>query len=634
MGDILETIDDPSVLCHLGKGELVELAADIRKFLMRVVSNNGGHLASNLGVVELTLALHRVFKTPEDKIVWDVGHQSYVHKLLTGRRSSFSTLRQYGGISGFPKREESVHDAFGTGHSSTSISAALGMAKARDLEGEGHHVIAVIGDGALTGGMAFEALNHAGDMGTKLIVVLNDNKMSIDPNIGAFSNYLNRLRADPVYHKLKEDLELILRRIPAIGQTVAKSAERLKDGLKYILVPGIWFEELGFKYLGPVNGHNIADLQEFLQIAKKISSPVLLHVITEKGRGYTFAEEEPDRFHGIGPFDPENGFPCRAGKEDKDTPTYTQVFSDTLIKLAAEDKKIVAITAAMAAGTGLTPFAQRFPSRFFDVGIAEQHACTLAGGLAVSGFKPLVALYSTFLQRAYDQILHDICLQKLPLVLAVDRAGIVGEDGETHQGLFDFACLRNMPNMVIMAPRNENELRHMLKTAFSYTQGPVAIRYPRAKGEGVVLDEPQEVPVGRGVLLRNGEDLLLLAVGTMVTFAMEAAEKLSYQGIDAAVVDARFVKPLDKELILEFAMRCGKLITVEEHIISGGFGSAVMELLQEAEVHNIRTKSLGIADTFVEQGARALLLHEHGLDAEGIYSAALSFCHQKVEQGC
>jgi 1-deoxy-D-xylulose-5-phosphate synthase len=625
---ILEQIEDPGDLRGLKKDELVELAKEIRKLLMRVVANNGGHLASNLVVVELTLALHSVFNSPIDKIIWDVGHQSYVHKLLTGRREKILTLRRYGGISGFPKRNESIHDAYGTGHASTSISAALGMAQARDLEGKNYHVIAVIGDGALTGGMALEALNHAGDLKSKLIVVLNDNKMSIDSNIGAFSNYLNRLRTDPMYYKLKEDLEYILRRIPAIGEKMVKSAERLKDSFKYFLVPGMLFEELGFKYLGPVNGHNIDDLQAVFNSAKKLNGPVLIHVLTEKGKGYAFAEEEPNRFHGIGPFNPQNGLPHAKSPQ---IPTYTKVFSDTLVELAAKDKKIVAVTAAMAGGTGLFSFAERFPERFFDVGIAEQHACTFAGGLAASGFKPVIAIYSTFLQRAYDQILHDLCLQRLPVVLAIDRAGVVGEDGETHQGLFDYAYLRHIPGIVIMAPRNENELRHMLNTAISYKDGPIALRYPRGKGEGITLEEPQDLPIGRGELLRKGNDLLFLSSGAMAIPVMEAVERLFWQGINATVVNVRFIKPLDKELILSLASRIQRVITVEDHVLSGGFGSAVIELLEEAGLTNIAVRRLGFPDRFIEHGKREQILAKYGLDADGIYEAALNLCRQGVK---
>jgi len=499
---LLKEVDSPQDLKRMSSLSLEKLAGEIRRKLIEVVSRNGGHLAPNLGIVELTLALHYVFNSPDDKIIWDVGHQCYVHKLITGRGEKFNTLRTFGGISGFPKREESLHDPFGTGHSSTSISAALGFALARDLLGEQHSVIAVIGDGAMSGGLSFEALNHAGHLQKDLIVILNDNEMSIDRNIGALADYLSRLRTDPKYSKGKSEIEQLLRRIPVIGPRVFKMAERLKDSFKYLVVPGMFFEELGFTYLGPIDGHNLRVLINILHRAKATRGPVLVHVITKKGKGYCPAEMNSDKFHGLGPFDINTGEVV----SDNNIPSYTEVFGRTMVKLGQENSKIVAITAAMCLGTGLSLFAWRFPQRFFDVGIAEGHAVTLAAGLAARGFKPVVAIYSTFLQRAYDQVLHDVCIQNLPVVFALDRAGIVGEDGATHHGLFDISYLRLIPNMVIMAPKDENELQHMLKTAIDYN-GPCAVRYPRGNGTGCSLDEkPVALQVGCAEVLQEGQD--------------------------------------------------------------------------------------------------------------------------------
>ncbi|HPU00281.1 MAG: 1-deoxy-D-xylulose-5-phosphate synthase [Firmicutes bacterium] len=619
----------PEDLKNLSIAELKELAAEIRQYMIRTVADTGGHLASNLGVVELALALHSTFDSPRDRIIWDVGHQSYPHKLLTGRWDRFPTLRRYGGLSGFPKPSESEHDPFGTGHSSTSISAALGLALARDFYGENYRVIAVIGDGALTGGMAYEALNHAGHVKADLIVVLNDNKMSISSNVGAISDYLGRIRSDPKYSRLKAEFEQLMNRVPLVGKKMVESAERLRGGLKYLLTPGMIFEELGLTYFGPVDGHNIAALKRTLRQAARMKGPVLVHVLTEKGKGYPHAEAAPERFHGIGPFDLGNGLP----RSKKKYPTYTEVFGKTMLKLAAADPKIVALTAAMAGGTGLSRFAELYPQRFYDVGIAEQHAAGLAAALAAGGLKPVFAVYSTFLQRAYDQLVHDICLQNLPVVLAVDRAGIVGEDGETHQGIFDLSYLRSIPGMAIMAPRNEDELQHMLYTALYGAPGPAALRYPRDKGEGVPLSEPRLLPWGKGELLREGKDLLIVAAGTVANAALAAADRLAREaGIDAAVINARFVKPLDEELILQWARRCGRLLTVEESILAGGFGSAVLELLAERGLA-LPVSRLGIDDRFVEQGPRELLLSLYGLDAEGIYREALSFTRVGVPGG-
>lgn len=618
----------PEDLKNLKIAELEELASEIRNYMIRTVADNGGHLAPNLGVVELTLALHSTFQSPRDQIIWDVGHQSYPHKLLTGRWDRFPTLRRYQGLSGFPKPAESEHDPFGTGHSSTSISAALGLALARDFFGGIYKVIAVIGDGAFTGGMAYEALNHAGHVKTDLIVILNDNEMSISSNVGAMSAYLGRIRSDPKYSRLKAEFEQMLNRIPLVGKKMVDSAERIRGGLKYLITPGMIFEELGLTYFGPVDGHNIAALKSTLRQAARMKGPVLVHVLTEKGKGYRYAEAAPERFHGIGPFDLSNGLP----RSKKTGPTYTEVFGRTMLKLAAENPKIVALTAAMTGGTGLSKFAKQFPHRFYDVGIAEQHAAGLAAALASGGLKPVVAVYSTFLQRAYDQMIHDVCLQNLPVVFAVDRAGIVGEDGETHQGIFDLSYLRSIPQMAVMAPRNEDELQHLLYTALCGAPGPAALRYPRDKGEGVELHEPHLLPWGKGELLREGEDLLIAAAGTTANAALDAAERLSKEGIEAAVINARFIKPLDEELILEWAGRCGRVLTVEENTLTGGFGSAVLELLaardQILPVHRI-----GIGDRFVEQGPRAMILSLCGLDAEGIFREALSFTGAGVPEG-
>lgn len=620
MTSLLKTIYSPQDIQNLSLKQLKSLADEIRDTIIQTVAETGGHLAPNLGVVELTLALHRVFNSAVDRIIWDVGHQSYVHKLLTGRQVQFATLRQYGGISGFPKPEESIHDAFATGHSSTSISAALGMALARDLKGDPHSVVAVIGDGSLTGGMAFEAMNHAGHLKTNLIVVLNDNEMSIAPNVGALSGYLSRLRTDPMYSKGKDEIAELLQKLPH-GSKLLKVVDRLKDSFKYLVVPGMLFEELGFTYLGPVDGHDIKAMMTMLQQAKTVSGPVLVHVLTQKGRGYQPAEENPDRFHGVGPFDVATGTVKKSGDG---APSYTEVFGKTLVKLAQEDDKIIGITAAMPDGTGLNSFAREFPKRYFDVGIAEQHAVTMAAGMAMTGYRPVAAIYSTFLQRAYDQVLHDVCLQNLPVTFALDRGGLVGDDGPTHHGVFDIAYLRNIPNMVIMAPKDENELQHMLKTAV-YHSGPVAVRYPRGNGEGVPMDEElQRLPIGKGEILREGSDVLLIAIGNMVRETLKAAQSLSAQGIEAAVINARYVKPLDEELILDYARRTKNVVTIEEHVLMGGFGTAVLELFEAAGLTDVKVKRIGIPDEFVEHGKQNILRANYGLTAEGIIETVLS----------
>nr|WP_092067343.1 1-deoxy-D-xylulose-5-phosphate synthase [Dendrosporobacter quercicolus]NSL46536.1 1-deoxy-D-xylulose-5-phosphate synthase [Dendrosporobacter quercicolus DSM 1736]SDL54795.1 1-deoxy-D-xylulose-5-phosphate synthase [Dendrosporobacter quercicolus] len=624
MNDLLDMIDNPQQLKKLSVVQLEKLAGEIRGLLVHTVAKTGGHLAPNLGVVELTIALHRVFNSPSDKFVWDVGHQAYVHKILSGRREYFNTLRQAGGMSGFPKISESVHDAFGTGHSSTSISAALGLALARDMSGGRNHVVAIIGDGSLTGGQAYEALNHAGDLGANLIVVLNDNEMSIAKNVGAMSDYLSKLRTAPTYNRVKHDIEFLLRRIPAIGDSVAKTVERVKDSLRYLLVPGMLFEELGFTYIGPIDGHNIELISHMLEKAKTMQGPVLIHTLTQKGRGYQPAECKADKFHGVGPFCIDSGEVIKNGSK----PTYTAVFGETLIDLAAKDADIVAITAAMPEGTGLKNFAGLYPERFFDVGIAEQHAVTVAAGLAVAGKKPVVAVYSTFGQRAYDQILHDVCLQNLPVVFALDRAGIVGEDGPTHHGVFDFSYLRHIPNLVLMAPKDENELRHMLHTALELNC-PAVIRYPRGSGLGVPLDEELTVfHPGQAEQLQHGRDLVFLAVGPMVEQCRAAAGILAATGIQAGVVNARFIKPLDERLFSSLARETGVFVTVEDNVLAGGFGSAVLEYLNLQNCHWLKLLRLGLPDQFIEHGAREQLLSRYGLDGDGIARQSLLFLKQ------
>lgn len=625
---VLENIDSSLDLKKLNYREIKLLAQEIREKIISVVSQRGGHLAASLGVVELTIALHRVFDAPKDIIIWDVGHQCYAHKILTGRRDSFSTLRTAEGISGFPRRQESLFDPFNVGHSSTSISAALGMALARDLQKESNKVVAVIGDGALTGGMALEALNHAGDCHNDLLVVLNDNEMSIEQNVGGLPSYLSRLRSDPMYSRFKEEFEAAVSHIPAIGKAMLRSVERFKDGVKYLLVPGILFEELGFTYLGPIDGHDVARLENLLRQARVLKGPVLLHVLTRKGKGYRFAEEQPCRFHGIGPFERETG---KANSNPNVNPGYSYIFGEGIMELAEQNDHIVAITAAMGAGTGLEQFARRWPERFYDVGIAEQHAVTMAGGFATSGYRPVVAIYSTFLQRAYDQILHDICLQNLPVTFVIDRAGLVGEDGETHNGLYDFAYLRNFPNITLMAPSNGAELISMLKTAL-HCNGPAAIRYPRAQA-----DEPFFAPVekfipGKGRLLQEGKDILILAAGTMLNRALKAVSLLRQEGISCALINPLFIKPLDQELICSWAEYCGKVLTVEEHVTSGGFGSAVLEMFAEQGVYGVQTRCLGLPHPLTGHDKRESLLYKHGLTGEGIAGEVKKLCGVRTRE--
>lgn len=623
---LLNTINSPEDVKKLSEQQLEQLAQEIRQFMISVISKTGGHLAPNLGVVELTLALHRVFSTPKDKLVFDVGHQAYVHKIITGRREQFPTLRQYGGLSGFPKRSESEHDAFGTGHSSTSISAALGMAVARDLQGEDYDVVAVIGDGSMTGGMAFEGLNNAGDLHKRMIVVLNDNEMSISKNVGAMSEYLYQLRTGETYNKIKSDIEGWLKNME-FGTDVLKAIRRLKGSVKYLMVPSSIFEELGYTYLGPIDGHDLNALQDVFHAAKKIDGPVLVHVLTKKGKGYAPAEESPNKFHGTGPYELETGKKIA----NPNAPiTYTEVFGNTLTDMAKEDKKIVGITAAMPDGTGLSTFAKAHPDRFFDVGIAEQHAVTAAAGMAAAGLKPVAAIYSTFMQRAYDSVLHDICMQNLHVTMCLDRAGLVGDDGFTHHGVFDYAYLRSMPKMTIMAPKDENELRHMLKTALDFN-GPVSVRYPRGSGLGVDISSPMEdLPIGKAEVLKDGFDLCFWAIGSMVKPALDAAELLAKEGISAGVVNMRFAKPLDTELLKAHAQRYGKIITLEEGVLAGGVGSAVLEYLNQEELlDKCRVLTLGIPDEFILHGDKALLFKDIGLDTPAIAAKAADFVREK-----
>ncbi|MBI4297339.1 MAG: 1-deoxy-D-xylulose-5-phosphate synthase [Chloroflexi bacterium] len=610
--DILNTIDEPGQLQTLSLPQLEELAGEIRERLIATVSLNGGHLASNLGVVELTLALHRVFHSPNDKIVWDVGHQSYPHKLITGRRDKFTSLRQYGGLSGYTSPEESCHDAFGAGHASTSISAATGMALARDLSGESYHVVAIIGDGALGGGMAFEALNHAGHLGTRLTVVLNDNGMAISPSVGALAKRLSRVRASPGYRRAKRDAWIVVRRLP-LGARIWALGERLKNFILGLMAPTTFWREMGFEYLGPIPGHDLAQLERALLWARERGrGPVLVHVLTQKGEGYPPAEEDAVAYHGVPP------------KESKDsTPSYSSVFGQTVCQLLQDNPKAVAISAAMLDGTGLALAKEHYPDRVFDVGICEQHAVTMAAGLASQGFTPIVAVYSTFLQRAYDQIIHDVCIQNLPVTFAIDRAGIVGDDGKTHQGTFDISYLCAVPNMIVAAPKDEDELRHLLYTALRCGQ-PMAVRYPRGGGLGVPLSPSlNELPIGKGEVLREGRNLTLIALGNSVHPALEAAQMLEKQGVSARVINARFAKPLDRDLILQAAEETSRLVTVEENTLSGGFGSQVAHLLATAQ-SQARLLTLALPDDFIEHGPQTLLRSLYGIDASGIAHQALA----------
>ncbi|MGG6309704.1 1-deoxy-D-xylulose-5-phosphate synthase [Paenibacillus macerans] len=619
---LLSQIHEPADLKNLSLEQLTPLAAEIRRFLIEKLAATGGHLASNLGVVELTIALHYCYNSPRDKFIFDVGHQAYVHKILTGRMDQFDTLRKHNGLCGFVKRSESEHDVWEAGHSSTSLSAAMGMALARDLKGESHRVIAMIGDGALTGGMAFEALNHIGHEKKDLMVILNDNEMSIAPNVGAMHNYLTKIRSDRNYLRAKDEVEQLLKKIPAIGGKLAKTAERVKDSLKYLMVSGVLFEELGFKYLGPVDGHDLPGLIESFHQANNVSGPVLVHVLTTKGKGYTPAEKDSHKWHGITPYKIESGQLLKA----VGNPMYTEVFGQTLIELAEQDERIVAVTPAMPGGSGLVKFAERFPGRMIDVGIAEQHAATMCAAMAMEGMKPVYAVYSTFMQRAYDQIVHDICRHNANVMFAIDRAGFVGADGETHQGVYDIAFLRHIPNMVLMMPKDENELRHMMKTALEYNDGPIAYRYPRVNVPGVPLDEVlMPIPIGTWEMLREGDSLTIVAVGPMVQVAEEAAEMLKREGVTAAVLNARFLKPLDGDMLMKLAQNGSKMIVLEEASQAGGLGSAILEFYAERGIAGLDISLMGVPDRFIEHGSIKDQLEEVGLTAESVVREVQKF---------
>ncbi len=624
---LLDRIDSPQQLRQFPENDLPRLAQEIRQRIIQTVSKTGGHLASSLGVVELTIAIHYVFDTPRDRLIWDVGHQTYAHKLLTGRRDKFHSLRQMGGLSGFPRRMESPYDSFDVGHSGTAVSAAVGMTQARCLSGQDHKVIAVIGDGSMTVGMTFEGLNHAGTQDKDLIVILNDNEMFISSRVGALSDYLNRIMIGGLVTRLREEIKTVLRSIPALGESFYNLAKQSEEAIKGLLTPGILFEEMGFKYVGPIMGHRLNYLVDTLRNVKKLKGPILVHVVTTKGKGYPPAEKNPMVFHGVEPFDETTG---RLPLPDPEKTSYTKVFGNTMVRLAREKPAIVAVTAAMSQGTGLDQFAKHFPQRFYDVGIAEQHAVTFAAGLAAEGYRPVVAIYSTFLQRAYDQVLHDICQQNLPVVFALDRGGIVGQDGATHQGIFDLSYLRHIPNLVVMAPRDLNELQHMIKTALEYT-GPIALRYPRESLAHPHLDEELRIiPIGKSEILREGADSTILAIGAMVNLALEAAHMLERNGISLEVINSRFVKPLDEELICRSALRTGRIITIEENVLDGGFGSAVLECLEQNGIHGVAVKRLGLPNDFLEHGTLDQLRAKCGLEPKAIYRSVQQFVAKRA----
>ncbi|KAA6454864.1 MULTISPECIES: 1-deoxy-D-xylulose-5-phosphate synthase [Bacillus] len=628
----LLSIQDPSFLKNMTNDELEKLSDDIRRFLITSLSASGGHIGPNLGVVELTIALHKEFDSPKDKFLWDVGHQSYVHKLLTGRGKEFETLRQYKGLCGFPKRSESEHDVWETGHSSTSLSGAMGMAAARDIKGSDEYIIPIIGDGALTGGMALEALNHIGHEKKDMIVILNDNEMSIAPNVGAIHSMLGRLRTAGKYQWVKDELEYMFKRIPAVGGKLAATAERIKDSLKYMLVSGMFFEELGFTYLGPVDGHSYTELFENLQYAKKTKGPVLLHVITKKGKGYKPAETDTvGTWHGTGPYKINTGDFL---KPKAAAPSWSGLVSGTVQELARNDERIVAITPAMPVGSKLEGFAKEFPERMFDVGIAEQHAATMAAAMALQGMKPFLAIYSTFLQRAYDQVVHDICRQNANVFIGIDRAGLVGADGETHQGVFDIAFMRHIPNMVLMMPKDENEGRHMVQTAISYDDGPIAMRFPRGNGLGVKMDEKlQTIPIGSWEVLRPGTDAVILTFGTTIEMALEAAEELQKEGRSVRVVNARFIKPIDKKMMKNILEEGLPILTIEEAVLEGGFGSSILEFAQEQGMYHTPIDRMGIPDRFIEHGSVTALLEEIGLTKQQAANRLRLLTPRKTHKG-
>ncbi|MGM0746810.1 1-deoxy-D-xylulose-5-phosphate synthase [Bacillus atrophaeus] len=628
----LLSIQDPSFLKNMTNDELEKLSDDIRRFLITSLSASGGHIGPNLGVVELTIALHKEFDSPKDKFLWDVGHQSYVHKLLTGRGKEFETLRQYKGLCGFPKRSESEHDVWETGHSSTSLSGAMGMAAARDIKGSDEYIIPIIGDGALTGGMALEALNHIGHEKKDMIVILNDNEMSIAPNVGAIHSMLGRLRTAGKYQWVKDELEYMFKRIPAVGGKLAATAERIKDSLKYMLVSGMFFEELGFTYLGPVDGHSYTELFENLQYAKKTKGPVLLHVITKKGKGYKPAETDTvGTWHGTGPYKINTGDFL---KPKAAAPSWSGLVSGTVQELARNDERIVAITPAMPVGSKLEGFAKEFPERMFDVGIAEQHAATMAAAMALQGMKPFLAIYSTFLQRAYDQVVHDICRQNANVFIGIDRAGLVGADGETHQGVFDIAFMRHIPNIVLMMPKDENEGRNMVQTAISYDDGPIAMRFPRGNGLGVKMDEKlQTIPIGSWEVLRPGTDAVILTFGTTIEMALEAAEELQKEGRSVRVVNARFIKPIDKKMMKDILGEGLPILTIEEAVLEGGFGSSILEFAQEQGMYHTPIDRMGIPDQFIEHGSVTALLEEIGLTKQQAANRLRLLTPRKTHKG-
>ncbi len=619
IASLLDTVNSPRDLRKLSLPQLEQLAKELRKTIITTVAQTGGHLAPSLGVVELSIALHYVFNTPHDRLVWDVGHQAYAHKLLTGRRDQFATLRQYKGLSGFPKRGESPYDTVEAGHSSTSISYGLGMVAAKALQDDLAKVVAIIGDGSMTAGMAFEGLNHAGDLGRNLVVILNDNEMSISKNVGALSSFLSRKMTGRTIRRLRDHIEERLMALSSVGENILSVLRKSEESLKGFFTPGMLFEALKFKYVGPIPGHELEDLIDTLQNVRDYNhGPVLVHVITTKGKGYKPAEINPGDYHGIGPFDLATGAP----KKNSGAPvSYTKVFGETLCRLARQDQRVVAITAAMPAGTGLTGFCREFPTRFFDVGIAEQHAVTFAAGLALEGLRPFFAVYSSFMQRALDQLIHDVCLPNLPVTIALDRSGVVGADGPTHHGVFDLSFLRSIPNLTLLAPKDENELQHLLHFCVQQ-DGPVVIRYPRGSGEGVELEADfAPIKAGQGELLREGNEVLLLPVGNRVMAALKAAEMLTEQGISAAVINPRFIKPLDAELISAWAVTTGRVVTVEDNAIQGGFGSGVQQMLQQRGIL-VPVRCLGYADLFIEQGPQATLWAEAGIDPNGIARAA------------
>ncbi len=617
MGELLEKIKQPNDIKHISKADYKPLAREIRHFLVQKISRTGGHLASNLGTVELTMAMHLCCDFPHDQIVWDVGHQCYTHKILTGRQEGFDHLRQFGGLSGFPKREESDCDAFDTGHSSTSISVALGMAKARDIKGEAHRIFAVLGDGALSGGMAYEALNNAARLKSNLIIVLNDNQMSISKNVGGMSNYLGKIRTDKNYTGLKEDVEKALSQLP-VGDRVANKIRGVKDLVKRVFIPGMLFEDMGLTYIGPIDGHNIGQMVTAFQNASQMNEAVIVHVCTKKGKGYRPAEQNPSRFHGISPFNLKDGSDLAGGKEEK---SYTEIFSDTIVDMAAKDERVCAISAAMPEGTGLSLMAKKYPKRFFDVGIAEEHAVTFAAGMAAGGLRPVVALYSTFLQRAYDQMIHDVCIGKFPVVFAVDRAGLVGSDGETHQGIFDLAFMRSMPNLTIMAPKNGWELKEMMEFAIRQ-DAPVAVRYPRGAAWEGLSEHIQSIEIGKSEWISRGNTIALLAVGTMVEIAWEVKEILEKSGLSVSVINARFVSPMDEEMLEELLQKHSMVVTMEEGVIAGGFGEGVAAWY---EGKNMTVHSIGLPNQFIEHGSVKELKEKYGLDKASVAQKILAW---------